>query len=160
MNSIQGAAGSGKQDFRWHGIPGEVGCPPMGWILFFDGDCGFCSRSVRIVARLDRRERVTFAPLQGELARNKGFSHHAAKHGGTMVLLRESDGKAFTHSDAWIELCHALGGWWRILTVAKILPRPLRDGFYRLVAANRYRIPGKADSCQLPDPEVLKRLRN
>jgi predicted DCC family thiol-disulfide oxidoreductase YuxK len=76
-----------------------------------------------------------------------------------MVLLRESDGKVFTHSDGWIELCNALGGWWRLLTVAKIIPRPLRDGVYRLVAENRYHIMGKADSCQLPDPEVLKRLR-
>ncbi len=134
--------------------------PAMGWILFFDGECAFCSKSVRRVFRLDRRGNVTFAPLQGKLSREMGFSHHAAKDGGTMVLLRESDGKAFTYGDAWIELANALGGWWRIFTSARLIPRPLRDAVYRWVAANRYRFMGKTDSCEMPDPELAKRLRS
>jgi predicted DCC family thiol-disulfide oxidoreductase YuxK len=131
----------------------------MGWVLFFDGDCAFCSASVRRVFRLDRRGNIAFAPLQGEFSRQHGFSHHAATVGGTMVLLRESDGKAFTHSDGWIELGNALGGPWRVLGVFKLVPRFLRDAVYRWVAANRYRFMGKADTCSLPDPELAKRLR-
>lgn len=133
---------------------------PMGWILFFDGECAFCSKSVQRVFRLDRRGNVSFAPLQGDLSREMGFSHHAAKDGGTMVLLRESDGKAFTHSDAWIELANALGGWWKVFTAARLIPKPLRDVLYRWVAANRYRLMGKSDACQMPDPELAKRLRS
>lgn len=140
------------------GLPPII--PAMGWILFFDGDCAFCSKSVRRVFQLDQRGNVTFAPLQGELAREMGFSHHAAKNGGTMVLLRESDGKTFTHSDAWIELANALGGGWRIFTAARLIPRPLRDSVYRWVAANRYRFMGKTDACEMPDPELAKRLRS
>jgi len=129
------------------------------WVLFFDGDCAFCSRSVRQVVSLDKNARVAFSPLQGELSHQLGFSHHAAKDGGTMVLLRESDGRAFTHSDAWIELANALGGWWKCLTITRWIPKFIRDWVYRLVANNRYLILGKADACALPDPELLKRLR-
>lgn len=131
----------------------------MSWVLFFDGDCAFCSDSVRRVVRLDKQGKVSFAPLQGELAKEMGFSHHAAEDGGTMVLLRESDGKVFTHSDGWIELASALGGWWRVLTITRFIPKPVRDLVYRFVARNRYHIMGRADTCSLPDPEVLKRLR-
>jgi predicted DCC family thiol-disulfide oxidoreductase YuxK len=131
----------------------------MSWVLFFDGNCAFCSDSVRRVVRLDQQGRVSFAPLQGELAAKMGFSHHAAEQGGTMVLLRESDGKVFTHSDGWIELASALGGWWRFLTITRFIPKPLRDMVYRCVARNRYHFMGRADTCSLPDPEVLKRLR-
>jgi len=131
----------------------------MGWVLFFDGECAFCSASVRRVFHLNRRGNIAFAPLQGEFSRQHGFSHFAAKDGGTMVLLRESDGKAFTHSDGWIELGTALGGAWRVLSVFKLVPRFLRDGVYRWVAANRYHFMGKADTCALPDPELAKRLR-
>ncbi len=113
-----------------------------------------------MVARLDSRRNVSFAPLQGELSRTLGFSHYAAKDGGTMVLLRESDGKVFTHSDGWIELTRALGGFWRIFGVVGIVPKPIRDLVYRWVARNRYRFMGKADTCALPDAEMLKRLRN
>jgi predicted DCC family thiol-disulfide oxidoreductase YuxK len=131
----------------------------MHWILFFDGDCAFCSQSVRWVVRLDKRANVSFAPLQGELAAEMGFSQHAAEIGGTLVLLRESDGRVFTHSDGWIELANALGGCWRVLTIFRFVPKSLRDGVYHWVARNRYHFMGKSDSCSMPDPEVLKRLR-
>jgi predicted DCC family thiol-disulfide oxidoreductase YuxK len=132
----------------------------MAWVVFFDGNCGFCSWTVRQVFRLDRHARITFAPLQGDLAREHGFSKYADEAGGTMVVLRETDGKVFTHSDGLIELARAFGGGWRVLTVARFIPKWLRDAGYRWIAHNRYRLMGRADaSCALPDPALLKRLR-
>jgi predicted DCC family thiol-disulfide oxidoreductase YuxK len=130
----------------------------MGWILFFDGDCAFCSSGVRRVMRLDRRRRIRFAPLQGRFSREKGFEVHADPAGGTMVLLRESDGRVFLRSDAVVELTRALGGWWRIFLSARFLPRFLRDAAYRCVARNRYRLSKKGDFCVLPDPEMEARI--
>lgn len=132
----------------------------MAWVLFFDGECGFCSRSVRNIARLSRHAPLDFASLQGHLAASHGFCDYARKGGGSMVLLRESDGRFFTESDALIALCGVLGGFWRVLRIAAILPRPLRDGAYRWFARNRYRFLGRADACALPDPDLAKRLRD
>ncbi len=132
----------------------------MGWVLFFDGDCAFCSKSVQQAVRFDKRERVFFAPLQGELSRRMGFTKYAAKDGGTMVLLRESDGQIFMQSDALIELARVFGGAWWLLTVTRFIPKPLRDLVYRCIARNRYRLMGKFDTCSLPDPAVRKRLRD
>lgn len=131
----------------------------MGWVLFFDGDCAFCSASVRRVVRFDRHRRIAFAPLQGEFASEMGFTKYADEAGGTMVLLRESDGQVFLRGDALIELARALGGAWRIFTIARFIPKPLRDAFYQWVADNRHRIMGRADYCLLTDSELLKRLR-
>lgn len=131
----------------------------MAWVLFFDGDCAFCSSSVRRVAALDKQERVDFAPLQGKLAAELGFSKFAASENGTMVLLRESDGKIFTRSDALIQLAGVLGGWCRFATVARLIPRFLRDAVYRWIANSRHRFMGKAETCGLPDPKLLGRLR-
>lgn len=131
----------------------------MGWVLFFDGDCAFCSASVRLVVRFDRCERLSFAPLQGKLAAELDFSKYAAEAGGTMVLLRESDGRVFTRSAALIELAKVLGGWWRLCTVAWWIPRPFRDWVYGWVANNRFRIMGRSATCSLPDPALAKRLR-
>ena len=131
----------------------------MGLILFFDGKCAFCAWSVRWVARRDRRGRITYAPLQGSLAVHHGLARHAAENDGTMVVLREGDGRVFLRSDAWFEVIRALGGWWRVLTVLRVLPRWLRDGIYRWIARNRHRLPGRTATCGLPDPLVVKRLR-
>ena len=131
----------------------------MTWVLFFDGDCAFCSKSVRQVVRFDKHARVSFAPLQGKLAAEMGFARHAAADDGTMVLLRETDGQVFTRSAALIELARALGGGWRIFTLARFIPKPLRDRVYRWIADHRYLFMVKSDACPLPDPELLKRLR-
>ena len=76
-----------------------------------------------------------------------------------MVFLREDDDRVFLRSDAWLELVRALGGGWRVLTVLRVVPWWLRDGVYRWIARHRHGFPGQAGTCDLPDPEVLKRLR-
>ncbi len=133
--------------------------PAMHWVLFFDGDCGFCSATVRIVARIDRRARINFSPLQGKLAASHELAGFISENGGTLVLLRETDGRLFFRSDAVIELARALGGMWRVFTVAKLIPRPLRDWAYRQIAIRRHWWPGTSASCALPDPELVRRLR-
>jgi predicted DCC family thiol-disulfide oxidoreductase YuxK len=130
----------------------------MKWIVFFDGDCGLCSRSVRFFAKFDRRDHLRFAPLQGETAAAKEFGKYAAIDDGTMVVLREADGEIFYRFDALLESLRALGGLWKVLLVAKFLPRSIREILYRTVARNRIRWFGKADACALPDPELVRRL--
>ena len=131
----------------------------MGWVLFFDGDCGFCSASVRRVARLEKDGKVDFAPLQGKLASEMGLAGYAAATDGTMVLLREDDGRIFTRSDAVIELAGVLGWPWKLATLARILPRSWRDGAYRWIADHRHLMPGTPATCALPDEGLRKRLR-
>ena len=132
----------------------------MGWVLFFDGDCGFCNKAVQRVYALDKDGAVDFAPLQGSLAREKGFTKYADKTGGSMVILREADGVQFLKSDAWIELGKILGGVWSALAkVFALFPKTARDWGYDLVAEHRYLIAGKNNSCGLPDEGLRARMR-
>jgi predicted DCC family thiol-disulfide oxidoreductase YuxK len=80
-----------------------------------------------------------------------GLEHHADKSGGTMVVLRESDGAIFTSSDAWLEVSRALGGPWRLFLIFKLVPRFIRDAAYRVFARNRYRWFGKTSTCRMPE---------
>ncbi len=132
----------------------------MSWILFFDGDCAFCSKTVQLIVRFDKNSRISFAPLQGKLAQENNFQKYIFENGGSMVLIRESDGRIFTHSDSWVELLRALGGFWNVLALIRYIPKRLRDLVYRWIARNRYQFMGKADACILPSPELLKRLRD
>jgi predicted DCC family thiol-disulfide oxidoreductase YuxK len=131
----------------------------MSWVLFFDGDCAFCSRSARLVARLDTRQRVWFASLQGKLAAESGLGGMAAKTGGSMVLLREEDGACFTRSDALIKLAGALGGIWHLARVAVLVPRPVRDAVYQWIADRRHRLASAVATCELPDDGLQARMR-
>jgi predicted DCC family thiol-disulfide oxidoreductase YuxK len=126
--------------------------------MFFDADCAFCSRSVRWIARLDGAGRIRFAPLRGKLGREKGLESWADAQNGTVVLLRESDGKFFYSSDAVVEIGMALGGVWGILTLARWIPKAWRDALYRLVARNRYRLVRKSSTCELAGSKLRSRL--
>jgi len=130
--------------------------PRVRWIVFFDGECAFCSRSVRWLVLLDWRKNLRISPLQGDLARSKGLERYADNSDGTMVVLRESDGAIFTSSDAWLEVMRALGGPWRLFLIFKLVPRFIRDAAYRLFARNRWF--GKTNACGMPDEKVTKRV--
>ena len=88
-----------------------------------------------------------------------GFTKYAEEGGGSMVLLRESNGEFFTFSDGPIQLTRIFGGAWRILSLARFIPKPLRDAAYRWIARNRHRLMGNSETCSLSDPAVLSRLR-
>ena len=133
----------------------------MSLVLFFDGDCGFCSKSVLRVYHLDPKGAIGFAPLQGVLAAKLELQKYSEKGGGSMVILRESDGVMFTKGDAIIELGKALGGVWAALARAfSLFPRSTRNLAYDLVARHRYLLPGKGNRCAVPDKYFMARMRN
>lgn len=132
----------------------------MSWVLFFDGDCGFCSKSVRQVYALDKQGVINYAPLQGELARAMDLAKFADKEGGSMVMLRESDGEKFYKGDAWVALGKALGGLWAVMAkIFGLFPKTIRDWGYDLVAEHRYLIAGKNESCGMPEEGLRERMR-
>jgi predicted DCC family thiol-disulfide oxidoreductase YuxK len=59
-------------------------------------------------------------------------------------------GLVLTQSDASIHVMAAIGGLWRLVVVARVIPRAWRDWLYRLLARNRYRWFGRRATCYLP----------
>ena len=64
----------------------------------------------------------------------------------------------YTRSDAVWRIARGLGGWWRILSWLRWIPRPIRDGLYELLQRNRYAVFGKRSTCRLPAPAERARF--
>ncbi|MFD2256680.1 thiol-disulfide oxidoreductase DCC family protein [Luteolibacter algae] len=133
----------------------------MAWVLFFDGDCGFCNKSIQRVHRIDTHQRVDFAPLQGELSRSLGLEKYASLN-GTIVLLDEESGAKFFKFEAVSQLGKILGGVYRLLGfLLRLFPLFLTNRLYDLIARHRYLLVGKtAGSCGFPDENFRKRMRH
>ena len=131
----------------------EPSCNP---IILYDGVCGLCNRLVQFLLKRDRRDRLRFASLQSEFAATVLKRHGLDPTDLNTVYLIVNHGKineqVLARSEAIIKALDSLGGIWRIAPLGKVLPRPLRDMFYKAVAANRYRVFGKSDSCMMPEP--------
>lgn len=129
-------------------------------ILLFDGVCNLCNSSVQWVIEHDPEGKFRFASLQSDVGQAllTEFNLDPAAL-NTVVLIDE--GKAFTHSAAPLQVAKHLGSAWALLgNVGLIVPRPIRDGIYNFIAANRYRWFGKKDQCWLPTPDLRQRFLN
>ncbi len=115
--------------------------------VYFDGVCGLCNRFVDLLLRADRHARFRLAPLQGETARVR-LSADEVRDLPSIVL--EDDTGRYRASDAVLRILARLGGVWWIMSWLRILPRPVREGVYRVVADHRYQWFGKRDTCRLP----------
>jgi len=126
-------------------------------IILYDGVCGLCNRLVQFLLKRDRRDRLRFASLQSEFASTVLKRHGLDPADLDTVYLIVNSGKTdeqlLSRSDAIIKAVASLGGIWQIILSGKVLPRSLRDMLYRVVAANRYRVFGKSDSCMMPEPK-------
>lgn len=124
-------------------------------IVFYDGVCGLCNRLVRFLLRRDRRGRLLFAPLQGELARTalRGHRPDPLELDTVYVLADRSSAseRVLSRSRAVLHALEQLGGWWGVLAkTARLVPPPVADILYRIVAKRRYRIFGRMTSCPVP----------
>jgi len=124
-----------------------VNAPP---VIYFDGYCGLCNGFVDFVLARDRARRFRFAPLQGTTARAR-FGDPGDVDPTTILL--EEAGAVFERSTAALRIITALGGFWRLAGLLRLVPRFIRDAVYDWIARNRYGWFGKRDSCRLPSPE-------
>jgi len=106
-------------------------------VILYDGVCIFCSRWVRFVATHDAAQRFRFTAIQSpygtRLAQAFGIDPNdpdtnAVVHGGVAHFKSDGALTVLSHLPRW--------RWTRALL---LVPKPLRDAVYNLVARNRYR---------------------
>ena len=131
--------------------------------LLYDGVCGLCNRFVRFVLEREAGpgERLRFAALQSEFAR-EALARHGIDAGDldSLFVLPDGRGEAppLARARAALFVVARLRRPWSWLRVLGVLPTPLLDLGYRLVARYRYRLFGRSDRCELPRPGWAERF--
>jgi predicted DCC family thiol-disulfide oxidoreductase YuxK len=119
---------------------------PQHLTLVFDGACGFCTRSVRLLKAFDRNGRVTAVPFQktGTPA-SVGLTLEECK---ASVWAIAPDGGYYRGAEAVNALVAAALGT-AVPLLLYYLPgiRQLQDFIYFLIAYNRSRLPGDQPYC-------------
>ncbi len=138
-------------DPEWLPARGRVGRQP---VLLYDGECGLCNAVVRFLLREDATGVLRFAALQGR------FGQEALKRCGlpredfdSLVYLPDAEGHVYRLRTAGVvAVLDAVGGLWRLVGwAAWVVPGPIRDAGYKLVARTRYRFFGEYVPTPLPD---------
>lgn len=74
------------------------------------------------------------------------------------TMLYVEAGRVFEKSDAFVRIVMQLGWPWRLVAVARLCPRVLRDWCYDRIARNRYALFGRYDACVVPTPDHPRRF--
>ena len=119
----------------------------MAGTLFFDGNCGMCTRSLGLLLKLNRTGDLQTEPLQGAgVAARLGVEQ---SHLLESVRWLDSSGAVYSGAEAANAAVSAAIGT-RLPLLVYRLPgiRSLQDVVYRWVADHRYRFPGTTPYCE------------
>lgn len=121
-------------------------------IVMFDGVCKLCHGWSKFLIRFDRQRLFSLCTVQSpagqDLLRWAGLP---TDQFDTMVYIE--NGKIYTKSDAFLKIIAQMPFPFLLAALGWLLPRVIRDWAYDRIAANRYRIFGRFDSCLLPTPD-------
>lgn len=126
--------------------------------VVFDTDCVLCSHWIRFVLRHEATENIHFASSRKSAGKELAakFAHDPEDLDLTYLVIRR--GRAFTKSGASLVLLGELKPPWSWLRILGLIPRPVRDGLYDIVARNRLRWFGEETDCLLPTPDQRHRF--
>lgn len=131
-------------------------------MLLYDGNCGFCARSVQFVLRHERPSgTLRFARLEGALGATLR-SRHPELASIDSVLWYEPATASDPERLLWrsrgaLRVARYLGGIWALLaSLGALVPRPLRDAVYDWIARHRHNL--APDACLVPTPDQKARF--
>lgn len=113
-------------------------------IIIFDETCKICSESIQLIQRFDTEGIFTLLSRNDTQAQEIMQKHKLTE--GSIVYKRGEE--VYIYSDALLEISIDMGVFF-FFYIFKLIPKRLRDYFYRLLAKYRYKISTPKDSCRL-----------
>ena len=108
--------------------------------LSYDGECGICRRSMELVRRWDREQRIAYVRLQDPAVQRFGIALPALAAAMHLVFpAHDGTGRVFSGADAVPEILKLLPGK-RPLAAVFAVPgvRPVARRIYAWIAARRH----------------------
>lgn len=121
--------------------------------VYFDHVCPLCRGTVRAALRLESPAgSLRFAPLDGQASRERLGEDGRSSLPDSLVV-ETPDGALHVRSDAVLEVLKRLGRPGRAAAwLLRAVPRPLRDGAYRVIARIRRPFRYSSERCpRLPE---------
>lgn len=114
-------------------------------ILLYDGDCGFCSTSIRWVQK-NIRPKSEITPWQWADLKQLGTTKKRVMYEAIWI---EPNGKIYGGAQAVALILMNAGWFWYPFGILLRIPpfRWLGHWIYRLVAINRHKLPGGTPTC-------------
>lgn len=128
-----------------------------GPVMLFDGVCNLCCAGVRFLIDRDRQGLIRYCALQSETGQNTARALGLPLRDFETFAVRDGE-DLYIRTDGYFHLLRYLPQPWRMLSLLRTVPRPLRDWLYDRVVAIRYSLFGRRDQCMVPPPDHRERF--
>jgi predicted DCC family thiol-disulfide oxidoreductase YuxK len=124
-------------------------------IVFYDGACVLCNRTVSFLIKADRDQKLKFAPLEGVTSKILNINGSTDREPSVVFY---NNGRLYYKSTAILNIIQELSFPWHLLLVFRIVPTSIRDYIYRVIGKNRYKWFGRTASCNLYESKYKGRF--
>lgn len=117
-------------------------------IILYDGICNLCNGTMSFLTRIDTKNKLLMIPLQSDEGKHflNKFSLSDKELSSVVFVCGNT---MFMKSSAVLHILKELKNGWSLAYVLILIPRPVRDFFYGLVAKYRYKLFGTSDTCSV-----------
>jgi predicted DCC family thiol-disulfide oxidoreductase YuxK len=126
-------------------------------IIFYDGDCGFCNKSVQFVLQKGKNTSIQFSAIQSEFAQ-AFFTEQNLPKADLSTFYFWDEQNMYSKSTGAIRVLKYIRFPYNLGQIAWLIPYFMRDFFYDQIAKRRHRL--AAGFCVLPSMEERKRFLN
>ena len=129
----------------------------MSKIILYDGSCNLCHLSIEFVRKKEGMRQFIYYTLQSKEGLEL-LKKHSGKQISPESVIFIQNNTIFSKSTAAIRIIKHLKFPWNLLYILILVPVPIRDYFYNIIAKYRFKIFGYRNSCILPVNE--KTIKN
>ena len=113
-------------------------------LIIFDGICVMCNRLIIYLIKKDKNDLFRFISLQSKDINNYTDIHKSKLKKSITVI---SNTKIYSKSDAILFIAKNLN--LKMAFIIRIIPKPIRNLLYKLIAYFRYKLFGKTKYCMI-----------
>ncbi|WP_208586424.1 thiol-disulfide oxidoreductase DCC family protein [Gracilibacillus suaedae] len=122
-------------------------------ILVYDGECNFCSKFIKFLLKINKNSSLRVTSFN-----SKWYNEFTIKNGikdnvDSIILINSN--RMYVYSDAILHVIVQANKLFIPLFILKIIPKPIRDFFYKIVAKYRKKL-SKPIKCSLPSQNERK----
>ncbi|MPS72131.1 MAG: DUF393 domain-containing protein [Chryseobacterium sp.] len=126
------------------------------FIVFYDGECGFCNHWVQWILEHDKDDKFMFSSLQSEFGQKFLNERNLPNEIFDTLYLWKPQSFYLSKYQAILKIATEVGGIYSLAAVGRIIPDFVGNQFYNLISRNRKKL--AADQCFLPNPEQRKKF--
>jgi len=125
-------------------------------ILLFDGECGFCNKSIQFFLAREKNKAMHFAPLTSSIGKELQAYFEIEEKTDSVILIK--DHSAYIKTCAILRVMPYMKGLWPFMVVFVIIPPFIRNAVYDVIAKRRMKFFGRVENCALLPKEDKERF--